>query len=54
MFGIRYHFVRELVEGLKIKIEYIVTTAMVADLLTKAVSKTVFGNLVETLFGRKF
>ena len=49
---IRYHFVRELVEDLKISVVYIQTKEMVADLLTKAVSKATFDHLVGALFGR--
>ena len=50
---IRYHFVRELVEQLKISIVYITTKQMVADLLTKAVSKLTFETLVGSLFGKE-
>ena len=50
---IRYHFVRELVEGLKINIVYIQTKEMIADLLTKAVSKNVFETLIGKLFGKE-
>lgn len=50
---IRYHFVRELVEQMKISIVYITTKQMVADLLTKAVSKLTFETLVGSLFGKE-
>ena len=50
---IRYHFVRELVEGLKIDIVYIQTKEMIADLLTKVVSKNVFEALIGKLFGKE-
>ena len=50
---IRYHFVRELVRDLKIDIVYIETKKMIADLLTKAVSKQTFEALVGLLFGRE-
>ena len=49
---IRYHFVRELVEDLKIDVVYIETQKMVADLLTKAVSRVTFEALVGVLFGK--
>ena len=48
---IRYHFVRELVQGLQISVVYIETKQMIADLLTKAVSKVVHDTLVGKLFG---
>ena len=48
---IRYHYVRELVESLKVQVVYIQTKDMVADLLTKAVSKAVFSALIHRLFG---
>ena len=50
---IRYHFVRELVEGLKISVVYINTKQMIADLLTKAVSRMTFETLVGPLFGKE-
>ena len=48
---IRYHFVRELVQGLQISVVYIETKQMIADLLTKAVTKVVHEQLVGQLFG---
>ena len=48
---IRYHFVRELVQGLQISVVYIETKQMIADLLTKAVTKVVHDKLVGQLFG---
>ena len=48
---IRYHFVRESVQGLQISIVYIETKQMISDLLTKAVSKVVHDTLVGKLFG---
>ena len=42
---------RELVEDLKISVVYIQTKDMVADLLTKAVSKATFEHLIGALFG---
>ena len=45
--------VRELVEQMKISIVYITTKQMVADLLTKAVSKLTFETLVGSLFGKE-
>ena len=50
---IRYHFIRELVEDMKIKIEHIQTKMMVADLMTKAVSKMVYLTLISKLFGHE-
>ena len=47
------NFVRELVEQMKISIVYITTKQMVADLLTKAVSKLTFETLVGSLFGKE-
>ena len=51
---IRYHFVRELVEAKQIDIMYISTAdiMMIADLLTKAVSRIVFQRLIGPLFGQ--
>ena len=49
---IRYHFVRELVEAKQIDIMYISTADMIADLLTKAVSRSVFQRLIGPLFGQ--
>ena len=34
---IKYHFIRELVENQKIKIEYIPTTEQLADVFTKGI-----------------
>ena len=48
---IRYHFVRELVENMQISMVYIETKQMIADLLTKAVSRVVHDALVGELFG---
>jgi ribosomal protein L7Ae-like RNA K-turn-binding protein len=48
---IRYHFVRELVENMQISVVYIETKKMIADLLTKAVSRVVHDTLVGQLFG---
>ena len=48
---IRYHFVRELVENMQISVVYIETKQMIADLLTKAVSRVVHDTLVGKLFG---
>jgi hypothetical protein len=48
---IRYHFVRELVESLKIDVVYLKIKDMLADLLTKAVSKAVHNTLVGRLMG---
>ena len=48
---IRYHFVRELVEALKIDVVYINTKDMVADLMTKAVSVAIFQRLCGRLMG---
>ena len=50
---IRYHFVRELVENLTIDVVYINTKEMIADLLTKAVSRKTFEELVGPLFGKE-
>ena len=50
---IRYHFVRELVSDLKIEVVYIETKKMIADLLTKAVSRLTFETLVGQLFGKE-
>ena len=49
----KQYFVRELVEQMKISIVYITTKQMVADLLTKAVSKLTFETLVGSLFGKE-
>jgi hypothetical protein len=48
---IRYHFVRELVESLKIDVVYINTVDMIADLMTKAVSVAIFQRLLGGLMG---
>ena len=40
-------------ENLKINVVYIETKKMVADLLTKAVSRTVFDALIGLLFGHQ-
>ena len=49
---IRYHFVRDLVEDLKIVVTYIETKLMIADLLTKAVTRSIHDALIDKLFGR--
>ena len=48
---IRYHFVRELVADMAISVVYIQTKRMIADLMTKAVSREVHETLIEYLFG---
>ena len=48
---IRYHFVRELAENMQIPVVYIETKQMIADLLTKAVSRVVHDTLVGKLVG---
>ena len=49
---IRYHFARGLVEDKQVEIGYMKTEGMIAGLLTKAFSKTVFQRLVGPLFGQ--
>ena len=48
---IRYHFVRELVESLKIDVVYCSTLDMIADLMTKAVGGIIFHRLFPRLMG---
>ena len=46
---IRHHFIRDLVEDKKIKLEYIHTEKQLADIFTKALDATRFENLRSSL-----
>jgi hypothetical protein len=48
--AIRYHFVRELVERRVILIDYVKTTSMLADGLTKPLPPNSFARFVDTLW----
>ena len=48
---VRYHYTRRLVENGEISVEYLPTNYMIADILTKSVSKQQFKSLVGSLCG---
>ncbi len=47
--NIQYHYVREKIEDGKINLEYIPTTTMAVDGLTKLLGKTKWGHFIEQL-----
>ncbi len=46
---IQYHYVREKIENGEINLEYISTTTMAVDDLTKPLGKTKWGHFIEQL-----
>ena len=46
---IRHHFIRDLVEDKKIKLEYIHTEKQLADIFTKSLDASRFENLISSL-----
>lgn len=48
---LHYHFVRERTESAEVKLEWVPTDEMVADMMTKALTTSVFETLREKLFG---
>ena len=46
-FDIRYHYIRELVSSGKVLIDYISTTDMIADVLTKPLPLTAFQRCIQ-------
>jgi hypothetical protein len=51
--SIKQHFIREKVQNGDVRLEYISTVDMIADALTKALSKVTFLNLRCKLMGQK-
>jgi hypothetical protein len=49
---IRHHFIRDAVEAGIIHVEYIHTSLMVADILTKSTTLDIFRKLTEVLLGK--
>jgi hypothetical protein len=48
---VRYHYIREMVENGEIKVEYLRTEDMIADMLTKPLAKRQFKKLCQRLIG---
>jgi len=48
---VRYHYTREKIEQKEIKLEYLPTTEMLADILTKPVGKNIHRKLVPRITG---
>jgi hypothetical protein len=49
---VRYHYIREMVENGEIRVEYLRTEDMIADMLTKPLAKRQFQKLCQRLMGR--
>jgi hypothetical protein len=49
---IKYHFVRERIENREIKLQYLASEKMMADMLTKPVSKQIIDRSKVKLFGK--
>jgi hypothetical protein len=48
---IKYHYIRELIKDGSVKVEYLPTTEMVADIMTKALDRVTFERLRAKLLG---